>query len=625
MIGVAEKLLDLKFRWMQVCALALALCGIMLCSGGCDSSKDGDPYYGRVAVPRAQEFRWSDGGLPQIFDPALAETPPDTDAVRALYEGLTDYDSRSLTPIAAVASRWESSEDARTWMFYLRHDAHWSNNEPVTAHDFVRSWQRTLRLGERAPHANLLENIVGARSGVASPPELLTPPRAAAGTEAKSKAKENSGAPGSAPAFGVEAIDDYTLRVRLQRPDKNFPALVAHPVFRPVSADITDRGLQLGQSDSRTGSASPSLVTNGAFRLLELAPDSVVLERATNYWDAETVNLERVRFVARRDAESALAAYYAGQIDAVTNAPFEPLALKLLSSYKDFRRSTYGALTYYIFNTAHAPFDDPRVREALVEALDLDRLSFDVMNGATEPARGFLPAQSIDHGSDKDRDSGNSDEKVTPVFEHNTERARRLLAEAGFPGGANFPRIRLLINRSDQQQRFARAVADMWHSALGLVTQVIVRNWDDYEAAMNAGDYDIARRSMVMQTTDEEVNMLMIFNHETPSTNAKAGPPEAGQQPKDSTASVRKQVQENATGKQAAPELSSPPILTETEALCELPAIPMYFASSYALVKPYVAGFDANLLDIPDLKRVKINTSWSPPAENEIIRLEPEQ
>ena len=64
-------------------------------------------------------------------------------------------------------------------------------------------------------------------------------------------------------------------------------------------------------------------------------------------------------------AEDALSAYHAGEIDAITNAPFEPLALKLLAPYKDFRRSTFGALTYYGFNTSREPFDDVRVREAL--------------------------------------------------------------------------------------------------------------------------------------------------------------------------------------------------------------------------------------------------------------------
>ena len=130
---------------------SLLLC-FALADVGCFLSEEISPYYGRIVVPRKQEFRWSDGGLPQVFDPAFAAAPPDTDAVRALFEGLTDYDARTLKPVPAIATRWESSENGRVWTFYLREDARWSSGETVTAMDFVRSWQRTLKLGDLAPH-----------------------------------------------------------------------------------------------------------------------------------------------------------------------------------------------------------------------------------------------------------------------------------------------------------------------------------------------------------------------------------------------------------------------------------------------------------------------------------------
>jgi len=135
---------------------------------GCFSGQTPSTYYGQIVVPRSQEFRWSDGGLPQTFDPAFAAAAPDTDVVRALFEGLTDYDPKTLQPIPAVAKRWESSVDGRVWTFYLREDAKWSNGEAVTAGDFVRSWQRTLKIGPLAPHTELLSNIEGVNSNHAS-------------------------------------------------------------------------------------------------------------------------------------------------------------------------------------------------------------------------------------------------------------------------------------------------------------------------------------------------------------------------------------------------------------------------------------------------------------------------
>src|SRR6185503_14211728 len=94
------------------------LLALTLSHAGCFLDEKVEPYYGRVVVPRAQEFHWSDGGLPQTIDPAFAAAPPDTDLVRAIFEGLTDYDPRTLTPVPAVATHWEQSGGGRVWTFY---------------------------------------------------------------------------------------------------------------------------------------------------------------------------------------------------------------------------------------------------------------------------------------------------------------------------------------------------------------------------------------------------------------------------------------------------------------------------------------------------------------------------
>ena len=510
---------------------------------GCFSTVEPSTYYGKVVTPKAQEFRWSNGGLPQTFDPAFAAAPPDTDAVRALFEGLTDYDPRTLAPVPGVATRWESSNDNRVWTFYLRDNARWSNGDKVTAGDFVRSWERTLKIGPLAPHTELLANIEGAAPSIAEP-----------------------------HTFGARALNDHVLQVTLQRPDNSFPALVAHPVFRPVKVTAAD---QTGRLDSH------ELISNGAFLLSAAENNSVKLERAKTYWDGASVALERVTFVNTTNAEDALSAYESGQVDAITNAPFEPLALKLLAPYKDFRRSTYGALTYYNFNTEQEPFDDVRVREALALAIDRERVSRDDLEGATEPAGKFLPEAMSGEKPVVDK---------ADLLEHDVNRARALLAEAGYPNGERFPVIRLLINRNELQRLVAQSIAAMWRSSLNIETEIVIRSWEEYEAAIKAGDYDIVRRGMVMQTTSELVNLRMLFEHDTRALPIASPLPEG-------TATPEPQVF----------------VETETQALKDLKAMPIYFASSYSLVKPYVSGFDANVLDAPSLKRTRMDTSWKQP------------
>ena len=523
-----------------MCALLLILC---LTHSSCFSGDEPSTYYGgTVVVPRSQEFRWSDGGLPQTFDPAFAVAPPDTDAVRALFEGLTDYDPTTLAPVPAVATRWESSADGRVWTFYLRDNARWSNGERVTAADFVRSWERTLKIGPLAPHTELLSNIEGATAAAPAIPSA-EPPQ----PQPQSNASP-SPQPTPTSAFGARAVNDHVLQVTLQHADHSFPSLVAHPVFRPVKVEHPDQTQRLN---------SHELISNGAFQLHATDADGVRLERAKTYWDDASVALDRVTFVNTANAEDALAAYRAGEIDAVTNAPFEPLALKLLAPYKDYRRSTYGALTFYAFNTSREPFDDVRVREALALAIDRDRVSRQDLDGATEPAGKFLP------------EAMSGEEPVVDeagLLKHDANRAKSLLAEAGYPDGDGFPVIRLLINRNEQQRTVAHSIAAMWRSTLNIETEIVVKPWDEYDAAIQAGDYDIVRRGMVMQTTSELTNLRMLFEGEAPES--------------------------------------------ETEALKDLKAMPIYFACSYAVVKPYVSGFNSNVLDAPSLKTTRIDTNW---------------
>lgn len=574
-------------RRAQTIVAGLLLLVLSIAPSGCFVAESYQPYYGRVVVRSSQDFRWIDGGLPQTFDPAFAAAPPDTDLVRAIFEGLTDYDPQTLAPVPAVATSWESSDEGRTWIFHLRADARWSNGESVTAKDFVDSWQRTMKIGDLAPHTNLLDNIRGARTVSAAERPPANGKRARLNQDSRSAVSSRPDSKPESRRLGVEAVSDRQLRVHLQSPDLNFPALVAHPVFRPVKLTDEDTMQRIGPL---------GLVSNGAFMLAKSGADRVLLERAGNYWDKNEVSIERVEFVGAKDSETALAAYHAGEVDAVTNSAFEPLALKLLAPYKDFRRETYGALTYYSFNLSRQPFDDVRVREALAIAIDRDRLSQDELGGATEPAKKFLPEAM-------------SGSKVVvakaELLEKDIQHARELLADAGFPDGDGFPTVKLLINRNEQQRLVAQSIASMWRSVLNIETEITMKTWDEYEAAIRAGDYDIVRRGMVMQTTDELTNIRALFQQDSPPVESDAAGPTMGSA--NSSA--------GANGERSADQKTStqPLIQSEAEALNELRAIPLYFASSYALVKPYVSGFDSNVLDMPSLKHVRIDTNWREP------------
>jgi len=122
------------------------------------------PFYAETVPPAKQEFRWNNGKSPKTFDPAKASAAPETDVARALFEGLTITDPKTLKETPGVAERWTSSEDFKVWTFYLRENAKWSNGKSVTAQDFVRSWRRLAEMGDDAAHADLLKISPGFRS-----------------------------------------------------------------------------------------------------------------------------------------------------------------------------------------------------------------------------------------------------------------------------------------------------------------------------------------------------------------------------------------------------------------------------------------------------------------------------
>ncbi|MBX7053763.1 MAG: peptide ABC transporter substrate-binding protein [Pyrinomonadaceae bacterium] len=590
-----------------------------------------ETFYAQTKPPKQQEFRWSNGKAPKNLDPARAAAAPETDVVRGIYEGLTDLDAKSLKPIPGVAERWESSSDLKTWTFYLRRDARWSNGETVTANDFVRSWKRLAELREKAANNYLFGNIVGMARTPATvvnpgdPVDFLGNPVFDNVSPLQQMSSNSNSAPETKPEFktdaktaisdaatetapriepvplrfGVEAVDEHTLKVELVSPDKDLPGLVANPVFRPIYGD--------GTAFDRTG-AEKSLVTNGPFRIAESGNDGLVLERAEHYWNRKAVGLERVRFVPMETAEKALEAYRAGSVDAITNANFEPLALKLLAPYEDFRRTTHSALNYYEFNTRSTPFRDRRVREALTIAIDRERLAEGELEGSVEPANKFLAI------------SDNGKFEVA----YDVEDARGHLAAAGYPNGEGFPKVRLVINRNNLQQRIARFVARMWKQNLNIDTDIIVKEPAEIEAARVSGDYDLMRRGVVLPAADELASLAAIFRTDQaillePAADTTA---DAGKRTKDPSASPSPSGPSAMTEPQPAPTASPAPqpgqMLSEEAAIFELRAIPLYFPKSYAMVKPYVSGFEMNSLDAPSLKEVSIDNDWQPrPATGE--------
>jgi len=573
------------------------------------------PYFAETAAPKLQELRWSNGRSPKSLDPAIAAAAPETDVVRAIFEGLTEIDPRSLDALPGVAEKWSSSEDGRTWTFELRRDAKWSNGRRVTANDFVKTFERLVRLGSRVAHRDLLVNFVGFEfvkapatiaipeiDGIASasPIEPTTKYRQQAPENPPTAEQKVGKEIDSKPEFGVIAVNENTLEIKLRRPDRDLPKLLANPMFRPVYGS---------GEEFEKNPLDVNVVSNGPFKIVTIDRNGIDAVRSETYWDKGSVKLDKLIFVQKDTAESALDAYRKGEVDVVTNSTFAPLALKLLSPFKDFRQTTHSALNFYEVNLNSAPFSDRRVREALAIAIDRDRVADGELDGSTRPATRFLPLAA---------------EKDTRL-NLDVERAKKLLELSGFPEGKDFPTIRLVVNRNDVQQRVARTVARMWKQNLNIETDVIVKDTGEHEAARTAGDFDLIRRGVVLPSVSETISLAAILGFENATGMRTPTPTPAlltdetletlptfnddrlgGPSPESADASLVKSGNAEAV------------VFSEQDAIYELKAIPLYFPTSYSLVKPYVRGFESNGLDAPLLKSIGIDSEWHErPTPNE--------
>ena len=590
-----------------IALLTLALCLLAGCSE--IQRPQPEPFYAETTPPEKQEFRWSNGKMPRSFDPARAEAAPETDLVRALFEGLTEVDTQTLEAVPAAAEKWSSSEDGRVWTFQLRKNAKWSNGKRVTADDFVTSWKRLITLGDKTAHRELFQNIVGFQAAKPIPaaelPEPTHAPVNGVDVQARPLAANTVTQPLQDPPLsptangepkklekkpaeqklGVEAVDDLTLKITLVAPDYDLPKLVAAPIFRPVygsGAEFVDGLLDNG------------VVTNGAFEVSLVDKTGISLDRSDTYWNKGAVKLEHVRLVAKDSADAALDAYKKGEIDALTNAQFEPLALKLLAPYDDFRQTTYSAINLYKFDVTRPPYGDRRLREALSIAIDREQLANAELGGAAEPAGTFLIVA----------DGQQQRSAFDPV------KAKKLLEAAGFPNGEGLAPIKLLVNRNDTQSRVARAIARMWKQNLNLDTEITVKELTEIDAAEASHEFDVVRHGIVLPSADQAVSLWAIFGmpktaeHEVTKQTANAEPMAPFKTDK---------------GGPSEPLVEKPfetlPIITEENALYELHAIPLYFPKSYSLVKPYVHGFEMNGLGEVYLPEVSIDSHWQPKVQ----------
>lgn len=545
-------------RPLCLAALALLLPGLL---AGCRQHTDDDlPAPARWQLPEVvyteegrphpsilapvQVLHRGNGTQPEGLDPHITEGVPSSTVQRDLFEGLVARAADgSLIP--GGAERWETSEDGLTWTFHLRAAARWSNGDPVTAEDWLYSFRRVVDPATGSRFSILLNPILNAEDIIAGrrPPEDL----------------------------GVQVIDPLTLRLTLKAPNPLLPEVLTHNVALPVHRATVEAH---GDRWARPG----AMVSNGPFKLAELAMQSHIrLVRNPYFWDNDNVILDEVFFYPTEDLVAELMRYRAGELDWTNQVPATQFDWIKANLADELEVNDWFGTYYFGFNTTRPPFDDPRVTKALSLAIDREIITDRITRFGQRPTFAFTPPGVPGY------------EPPQPEWAHWTQaeredHARALLREAGF-GPDNPLRVEIRYNTHEDHRRISLAIAAMWYQTLGVSASLIN---EEFRVFLNTrrmravtevfragwiGNYLDPMYFLELFHSTNPQNDIGFFNAEYDALLARAA--------------------------RTADREERMALLQEAERLLlkTQPIMPLYTYVAPRLVKPYVRGWQPNMLD----------------------------
>jgi oligopeptide transport system substrate-binding protein len=255
----------------------------------------------------------------------------------------------------------------------------------------------------------------------------------------------------------------------------------------PVRKDIVEANPEQWTQKPET------YIGNGPFKMTEWVHDShISFVKNENYWNKSKVKLDKLKFVMIVQSSSGLAAFETGEVDYIDDIPTNDIP-RLLQEKKMVVTNYIG--TYYICpNNKKRVLNDPKVRKALSLAIDRPLLIEAVWKDGRKPATAWVPYGITDVDPAKQfRDVGGDyyDGKG------NIEEAKKLLAEAGYPDGKNFPQLEYAYNNNETHAKIAQAVADMWKKNLGITVKLNEVDWKVFVPQRKAGDYEISRHGWI--------------------------------------------------------------------------------------------------------------------------------
>lgn len=467
---------------------ALAFGLLAGCGGGTTSTpaptESGTPS--TDASGEAFELTINIASEPQTIDPALNSAVDGAIMTSHMFEGLMRWEDSGVETAGSDGTctnaqlgygqaesydKVNNEDGTVTYTFHLRDGIKWSDGQDVTASDFVFSWQRLVNPETAADYSYMIDCVVNANeimNGEKDPSELA-----------------------------VSAPDDKTFVVTITSDLPYFTEICAFPATFPVREDIV--------SDSQWTYSPDTYISNGAYKMTSRVTNSeIVMEKNEYYYGVDTLGPDKITFKLMDDANAMLSGFNSGELDFIESMPTDEVAGLLASG--DLKIVDYIGTYYVCYQTQKAPFDDPRVRQAFTLAVDRTYIVEQITQTGQVEAGGYVPAGVYDAegatGDDFRTVGGDYYAPTDADYEANCEKARELLAEAGYPNGEGFPVVTYLYNTDDSHKAVAEALQNMWQTQLGVTVQLDNQEWATFLQTRKDGDYSIARNGWIADYND---------------------------------------------------------------------------------------------------------------------------
>lgn len=501
-----------------------------------------------TAPPPQNVLRYALTAEPTTFDPALVRDGPTIDLLFQVFEGLVQWDENNRL-VPNLAERWEVSPDGRTYTFFLKRGVKFHNGREVTADDFKYSIERACDPALASPVSpTYLNDIVGALD--------------------KLNRKANE-------VRGVQVVDKYTLRITIDHPKAYFLAKLTYPTAYVVCREAIEAdGDEVGGRKLRINERCA--IGTGPFKVQQFLPGSKVVLSANKEYHGGAPKLDGIERPIVLDASTRHAMYERGDLDIVDvqkgdllRDQQDPVLSKQLRTF-DRAAVFYLGLNQNVF----PPFRDQRVRQALAYATDKDSIVKVALMGVPQKANGIIPPGVLGHD---------------PSFEgipYNPEKARQLLAEAGYPGGKGFPTLTLTFReKTPDLRRAAEMIKEQYRKELGINVELREMEWGAFLDALDRKELPFVHLRWAADYLDAQNFLSVMLRTGAPENVVGYSNPrfDALCDQADREQDEQKRIQLYRQAERIAVQE-------------DVPWITLYFQRDVELIKPYVKGIRDSLM-----------------------------